>query len=446
MTIQNGPGRHTLVQEVELLPGFDRILLGWVDIIRNHAGIFQNPIQSFKVEIWDLNNAVLREVFSTQPGDPSLTGCNARSYDISEFAEQTIRIAFTQQDNLFFFNAHLDDITVILERTNEPPTADAQAEPEVECTGRDGGTAVLDGSNSSDPDSAPGTNSDIINFQWYEDYLLSAQVLLGTGETLETTLALGTHAVTLLVTDSAGNTDTADLSVLVSDTIAPSVSVSPIPPVLWPPNHRLQEIQMIVLAEDDCTVPAISLQSVTSDEPDDAEGNGDGRTTDDIQGVMPQADDVLFHLRAERAGAGNGRTYVMSYIATDVSGNAASAASAVEVPHDQASGTEPVMISVTHQAAGTLITWSGVPSANFYDVARGRLGEVRDEANLINLGVLNCVESRSLDLSTLGHEDAEIPAPGEAFFYLVAYNDGHSSSYGTETAAKSREPGAGGCD
>ncbi len=47
----------------------------------------------------------------------------------------------------------------------------------------------------------------------------------------------------------------------------------------------------------------------------------------------------------------------------------------------------------------------------------------------------------------MGSEDTELPSHGEAFFYLVEYNDGLASGYGTESAAKERfaPPGQGSC-
>ena len=42
-----------------------------------------------------------------------------------------------------------------------------------------------------------------------------------------------------------------------------------------------------------------------------------------------------------------------------------------------------------------------------------------------------CTESVSLDESTLGNEDAEVPEPGEVFLYMAEYDDGERSSFGT---------------
>ena len=81
-----------------------------------------------------------------------------------------------------------------------------------------------------------------------------------------------------------------------------------------------------------------------------------------------------------------------------------------------------------------------------YDVIRGHLKDIAETEVVINLGTVVCVEEDSLNEDTLGWEDPEIPVSGEAFFYLVEYYDGVSSSYGTESADKPRAPGAGDCE
>ena len=45
-----------------------------------------------------------------------------------------------------------------------------------------------------------------------------------------------------------------------------------------------------------------------------------------------------------------------------------------------------------------------------------------------------------------GLEDADDPAPGQAYFYLVESDDGWSSSYSTETAGMPRVPESGDCE
>jgi hypothetical protein len=75
---------------------------------------------------------------------------------------------------------------------------------------------------------------------------------------------------------------------------------------------------------------ALSLVSVTSSEPDDAPGDQDGNTTNDI--VIDS--DTCFRLRAERSESGSGRVYTIAYRATDACGNTSQASVTVTVPHD----------------------------------------------------------------------------------------------------------------
>ena len=466
VTEQSGPGTHTLVQEVTLLPGFDIVTLGWVDRIRNHAGIFQDPDQEFRVEILDTSNNVLREVFSTGPGDIPLAECMERFFDISEFAEQTIRIAFTEQDTFFFFNAHVDDVTLTLGRSNIPPTAEAGADQILECSVPGGAIVTLDGSESTDPDSTPDTNDDIVVFEWFEDFGLPTETLLGSEEILTTLFPLGpalvpgetpivtgsepvtstSHLVTLRVTDSAGATDTDEVTVLVRDTTPPDVEIFTFPMVLWPPNHRLAQVSAVVNADDICSPTTTILTSLTSDEPDDGVGIGDGHTTGDIRDADVGTADFDFRLRAERAGTGDGRVYSVVYSATDMSGNETTETAGVFVPHNRDGVTEPMMMSVTNKPSGTSLEWDDVDGALYYNVIRGNLADLRETDVAIDLGTVSCIKAGSLEPHTVGSEDAATPAPDEVFFYLVEYFDGWNTSFGTATADKPRSPSSGACE
>ena len=119
----------------------------------------------------------------------------------------------------------------------------------------------------------------------------------------------------------------------VGDTTAPNLEVVLEPSVLWPPNHRLVEVEALITVTDDTDpTPEIILVSIESDEPDD--GTGDGDKPDDIQQADFGTDDREFKLRAERGGGGAGRLYTVTYQAVDDSGNQAEAVANVEVPHD----------------------------------------------------------------------------------------------------------------
>ncbi|MFC1891097.1 SBBP repeat-containing protein [Thermodesulfobacteriota bacterium] len=78
---------------------------------------------------------------------------------------------------------------------NHPP--EAIVEYIVEQVGYNGALVILDGSESTDYDSTPGTNNDIVLFQWYKD-----DNLLGSGEIISYTFPLGGHNV---VVSETGN-------------------------------------------------------------------------------------------------------------------------------------------------------------------------------------------------------------------------------------------------
>jgi hypothetical protein len=94
--------------------------LTWNDRVRNHAGVFSDPNQEWRVLILDtlvINPPI--EVFSTNPGDTLLqVGPNSRSFDVTAilqgYAGQTVDVSFEQQDSLFFFNATLDDVVLLV--------------------------------------------------------------------------------------------------------------------------------------------------------------------------------------------------------------------------------------------------------------------------------------------------------------------------------------------
>ena len=154
---------------------------------------------------------------------------------------------------------------------------------------------------------------------------------------------LGETLVTLTVTETPATgpvlTDAAGVLVIVEDSAPPAVSATPTPDVLWPPNHRLETVEVEIRVADACDPPEhmeVELLDVESSEPDN--GIGDGNTTNDIQSAETGTDDRSFAVRAERAGPGPGRTYTATYRVTDGSGNATQVLAEIEVPHDQGGG------------------------------------------------------------------------------------------------------------
>ena len=102
------------------------------------------------------------------------------------------------------------------------------------------------------------------------------------------------------------------------------------PDTLWPANHKYVDVAATAVVSDNFDPsPTVTLVSVTSNEPDN--GEDDGNTVDDIVIV----DDYEFKLRAERSGIGTGRTYTITYEVTDSCGNSATASATVFVPLSQ---------------------------------------------------------------------------------------------------------------
>lgn len=113
----------------------------------------------------------------------------------------------------------------------------------------------------------------------------------------------------------------------------PPITLEMDPVELWPPNHKMREVTAVFGGLDCEPTATFELVSVTSNEPDN--GQGDGSTVDDIQGVDVGTADTEFLLRAERTGGGDGRVYTVTYELTDGEGVSSTMSATVIVPHDQ---------------------------------------------------------------------------------------------------------------
>jgi hypothetical protein len=218
--------------------------------------------------------------------------------------------------------------------SNHSPVAIAGVDATLECASPGGAEAVLDGSASSDPDSTPGTRNDIAAFDWFEDYGLSTQQQLGSGETLHVVLPLGVHAITLRVTDLAGASSTDETSIRIADTAPPRISVHLSPDLLWPPNHQMVDISAEVTVTDACGQPGVILSSIQSGGQASA-SRRNGSTGGDVSGADVGTSDFKFQLRAERSTSKQGWSYLVTYSATDEAGNQSSATGVVRVLHDR---------------------------------------------------------------------------------------------------------------
>jgi hypothetical protein len=143
-------------------------------------------------------------------------------------------------------------------------------------------------------------------------------------------------------------TATASLIVNVTASSPPAINVKPAIS-LWPPNGKYQTVaisQMVASATDDCDgdlASGVRIERVTSDEPDDAPGDSDGNTTNDI---VIGADCKSVQLRAERDEKKNGRVYTVTLRVQDSSGNTTRKDFKVSVPIGQ---NGPAVHDVTAQ-------------------------------------------------------------------------------------------------
>jgi hypothetical protein len=146
--------------------------------------------------------------------------------------------------------------------------------------------------------------------------------------------AEGATTIAYSAKDNAGNVEVEKTLVVRIDKTAPTVSCTVKPGTLWPADHKLVPVTATVKVTDGRSGPAgFTLSSVTSNEPDDAPGNGDGATTGDIRAFDLGTADVAGQLRAERADAGHGRVYTLTYVARDAAGDQRTCTTTVSVPH-----------------------------------------------------------------------------------------------------------------
>lgn len=131
---------------------------------------------------------------------------------------------------------------------------------------------------------------------------------------------VGTYTITYNATDGAGNPATpVTRTVIVQDTIAPTITLNGQAHSMWPPNHKYVTFQVtdfVSSVTDSCNtglgVGDVVIEKVTSDEIEN--GNGDGNTFNDIV-IASNCRSV--DLRREREGASDGRVYTITFKVSD---------------------------------------------------------------------------------------------------------------------------------
>jgi hypothetical protein len=146
----------------------------------------------------------------------------------------------------------------------------------------------------------------------------------------------GPDSFTFKASDGLAESNVATVTIFV-DNVPPVVTCSVTPNNLWPPNHKLVDIQATVNVSDLHSGPAgFTLVFVTSSEADSGLDNAD--VPNDIQNWVADTPDVVGQLRAERSDAGNGRTYTLTYEGKDLANNKALCTTTVTVPKNQGGG------------------------------------------------------------------------------------------------------------
>ncbi len=219
------------------------------------------------------------------------------------------------------------------------------------------------------------------------------------------------------------------------------VSAAPVltiePTRLWPPDHRLSEVNVTPHETDDCADPSSLLRAIGSSEEDDAPGGSDGRTSGDIRSEEPGSG-LRILLRAERDARGPGRTYTLVYEITCASGATSMESLSVVVPHDLGGAVDPLDLALAQTGGVTSILWEDPDGPAAGELVRGDVSSLALSADgTVILGALDCLGG--------DRADDTVPAPGRAFFYLAGYDDGIVFTMGTASAAGPRRFWSGGC-
>ena len=152
--------------------------------------------------------------------------------------------------------------------------------------------------------------------------------VIASGSSATVQLELGSHVITLRVTDDKGATAEDEVVINVADTRAPEIEFNQLINVISFPNHSLRLVA-VISASDACDAAPSLEVSVSSNEPEN--GTGDGDTSPDWR-VISTSQGTEVWVRAERAGSGTGRMYTITANAADQSGNQAVSTRRVSVP------------------------------------------------------------------------------------------------------------------
>ena len=217
-----------------------------------------------------------------------------------------------------------DEVSVVIEKVNHPPAADAGSPQTV----HSGNLVSLNGAGSGDPDGDP------ITYSWVQLSGPAAPLANADSSTpsfAAPLLAGGADLLFQLEVSDGLLSATATVVVSVSNDRPRCDLAQASPSLLWPPNHRLVPVNIVGVSDPDNDTLALTVTDVTQDEP--TNGQGDGNIAPD---AVIQGNAVL--IRAERSGSGDGRVYRINFTAYDGFRGACSGAVTVSVPRSTKAG------------------------------------------------------------------------------------------------------------
>jgi hypothetical protein len=193
-------------------------------------------------------------------------------------------------------------------------------------------------------------------------------------------------------------------------------------------NHGYRTIALADIVADvtgDCAaydVTDVVITTVTSDESEDANGNGDGNTVDDIA-IASNCRSV--QLRAERDGGGNGRVYRIHLGVADCE-NASQAEVTVSVRRGSAAAVEgPAVYTETSSCSAAPKRMVRMPGAEYRFSMMQNYPNPFATSTVIgySIGVAGPVRLMVVDVGgrTVGRLVDEVQSPGE---YSVLFNSG----------------------
>lgn len=156
----------------------------------------------------------------------------------------------------------------------------------------------------------------------------------------------GVHHIACTATDVAANAASTPTLTVKVDSTPPVCTAAATPNSLWPPNSKLVAVSVGLTASDAGSgLQKVSgVQASSNEDLDQIAQNVLGLNVSQIYTPQPPdstgpasfSGSAAGQVRSEREGNGSGRTYMLTYTATDMAGNSSSCAATVVIAHDQA--------------------------------------------------------------------------------------------------------------